>query len=33
MIVENANIYDLVPTQIESMIDQLKQALDIRPVR
>lgn len=29
MIVENINIYDLVPIQIENMINQLKQALDI----
>lgn len=33
MIVENVNIYDLVPAQIENMINKLKQALDIVKVR
>lgn len=28
MMIENVNIYDLVPTQIENMISKLKQALD-----
>lgn len=29
MIMENVNVYDLVPVQIEEMINKLKQALDI----